>query len=187
MPEQILALLACPRRARAHDGFSRSADRAEIGEILGLRWRDVDFNSGEIRVEQACYRGLIGTPKTKNSRRILPMPDSLKDELKHLREKASIGRASGFSDPQWHPVQRYQPAASTFEAGWQETGDALAQLAHAAPNSRHAFSASGRNAQRSTSAVRSLEDVNHPRNLHDLDSASAAQGSRKSFGFGDQW
>jgi integrase len=62
-----------------------------IGEISVLRWRDVDFNSGEIRVEQACYRGLIGTPKTKGSRRTLPMPRALKGELKRLSEKAAAG------------------------------------------------------------------------------------------------
>src|SRR6266704_1848657 len=27
-----------------------------------------------MRVEQACYRGLIGSPKTKSSRRTLPVP-----------------------------------------------------------------------------------------------------------------
>jgi hypothetical protein len=38
-----------------------------------------------------CYRGLIGTPKTKNSRRTLPRPESLKDELKRLSEKSASG------------------------------------------------------------------------------------------------
>ena len=63
-----------------------------IGEILALRWRDVDFQSGEIRVEQACYRGLVGTPKTKGSRRTLPMPEPLKDDLKRLQREICIGR-----------------------------------------------------------------------------------------------
>lgn len=54
-----------------------------------MRWRDVDFQSSEIRVEQACYRGLVGTPKTKGSRRTLPMPEPLKDDLKRLSEKSA--------------------------------------------------------------------------------------------------
>jgi len=74
-----------------------------IGEILALRWRDVDFSSGEIRVEQACYRGLIGTPKTKGSRRTLPMPESLKGESQAPQREIGIGRASGFSNPQYTP------------------------------------------------------------------------------------
>ena len=91
LPEQIPALLAAlekPARTMVLVGVLTGL---RVGEILGLRWRDVDFSSGEIRVEQACYRGLIGTPKTKNSRRTLPMPESLKDELKRLREKAASG------------------------------------------------------------------------------------------------
>ena len=90
-PEQIPALLATleePARTMVLVGVLTGL---RIGEILALRWRDVDFNSGEIRVEQACYRGLIGTPKTKGSRRILPMPHALKGELKRLSEKAASG------------------------------------------------------------------------------------------------
>jgi hypothetical protein len=57
--------------------FAQDAKLSRIGEILALRWRDVDFHSGAIRVEQACYRGLIGPPKTKGSRRTLPIPEPL--------------------------------------------------------------------------------------------------------------
>jgi len=144
-----------------------------IGEILALRWRDVDFSSGEIRVEQACYRGLIGTPKTKGSRRTLPMPESLKGESQAPQREIGIGRASGFSNPQWHPVQRYHPAAQISETGRTEARDALAQLAYSAPHSRHALAARGSNAPRGTSAVGPLQNVNHPRNLHAIHSRKA--------------
>jgi integrase len=91
LPEQIPPLLAAleePARTMVLLGVLTGL---RIGEILALRWRDVDFHSGEIRVEQACYRGLIGTPKTKGSRRTLPMPQSLKDELRRLSEKSALG------------------------------------------------------------------------------------------------
>ena len=48
-----------------------------VGEILGLRRKDVDFVTGEIRIEQANYRGLFGPPKTKGSKRSLPIPRAL--------------------------------------------------------------------------------------------------------------
>ena len=59
-----------------------------VGEILGLRWRDVDFRSGQIRIEQACYRGLLGSPKTKGSRRTLPLPRALVSSLIRIYEHA---------------------------------------------------------------------------------------------------
>ncbi len=155
LPEQILALLAAleePARTMVLVGVLTGL---RVGEILGLRWRDVDFNSGEIRVEQACYRGLIGTPKTKNSRRILPMPDSLKDELKHLREKAASGEhlvfqtrnGTPFSDTNllhqhlkpvgkklgmpwlnWHTLRRTH--ATLFQQAGGTLREAQAQLGH---------------------------------------------------------
>ncbi|MGA8430544.1 MAG: site-specific integrase [Candidatus Sulfotelmatobacter sp.] len=126
-----------------------------VGEILGLRWRDVDLNSGEIRVEQACYRGLIGTPKTKNSRRTLPMPASLKDQLKRLREKVAsgehlvfqtrngtpfgdtnllhqhlkpVGRKLGMSCLNWRTLRRITPRS--FSKREERSKKAQAQLGH---------------------------------------------------------
>jgi len=43
-----------------------------IGEILGLRWEDVDFATRTLRVEHAVYRSVLGSLKTEGSRRTLP-------------------------------------------------------------------------------------------------------------------
>jgi len=59
-----------------------------IGEILALTWTHVDFSAGEIKVEQAYYRGLLGTPKTKRSRRTVPLPQSLALALMRLKTNA---------------------------------------------------------------------------------------------------
>jgi integrase len=42
-----------------------------VGEILALRWRDLDLGKGELRVEQAIYRGYLGTPKRGSKRTLL--------------------------------------------------------------------------------------------------------------------
>jgi len=59
-----------------------------IGEILALSWKDVDFAIGQIRVTRGYYRGILGTPKTKHSRRSVPLPEALKQVLLRLRERA---------------------------------------------------------------------------------------------------
>ena len=56
-----------------------------VGEILGLRWKDIDLSRGELRVEQAIYRGSIGSPKTKGSRRTLPLPETLASVLERFK------------------------------------------------------------------------------------------------------
>jgi len=44
-----------------------------VGEILGLRWGRIDFVAGTLRVEETCYKGNLGSPKTHASRREVPL------------------------------------------------------------------------------------------------------------------
>lgn len=44
-----------------------------IGEILALRWGRIDFVKATLSVEETCYEGHFGTPKTKASRRQVPL------------------------------------------------------------------------------------------------------------------
>lgn len=44
-----------------------------IGEILALRWRRLDLDCGTIEVAETFSAGSFGTPKTRSSRRVIPM------------------------------------------------------------------------------------------------------------------
>ena len=44
-----------------------------IGEVLALRWRDVDLESGKIRIRQTVYEGHFDEPKTRRSNRSIPL------------------------------------------------------------------------------------------------------------------
>jgi integrase len=56
------------------------------GELIALRWKDVDWKAGLIRVRRNYTRGRFGTPKTKRSSRAVPMPGRVATELKqHLK------------------------------------------------------------------------------------------------------
>ncbi len=44
-----------------------------IGELLALRRRNVDLLVGVIRVRETVYEGSFSTPKTRSSRRDIPM------------------------------------------------------------------------------------------------------------------
>jgi integrase len=44
-----------------------------IGEMLALRWCDVDLAAGTLRVRQTVYERQFDTPKTKRSRRVVPL------------------------------------------------------------------------------------------------------------------
>lgn len=78
-------------RAVPAKGKFASTDRALIltaamtglrqGELIGLRWQDVDFVAGRVRVRQSFVRGEWGKPKSKRSTRSVPMVDRLAAEL----------------------------------------------------------------------------------------------------------
>lgn len=51
------------------------------GELLALRWRDIDWQAARVRVTQNYVRGEFGTPKSKRSSRSVPLADRLAVEL----------------------------------------------------------------------------------------------------------
>jgi len=57
------------------------------GELIGLRWRDVDFDARRIRVVSPYVRGEFGDPKSIGSGRSLPMAERVADALRDLRER----------------------------------------------------------------------------------------------------
>jgi integrase len=64
------------------------------GELLGLRWRDVDFNARRVRVVAPYVRGEFNDPKSEDSGRSVPMADRVADALATLREH-SLYNADG--------------------------------------------------------------------------------------------
>lgn len=54
------------------------------GELLALRWLDVDWLAHRVRVRRNFVRGEYGTPKSKRSSRAVPLADRLGRELDAL-------------------------------------------------------------------------------------------------------
>jgi integrase len=135
-----------------------------VGEILGLRWKDLDLISGQLRVEQAIYRGLVGSPKTKGSRRTLPLPEPASKALLALRGQVAgspdqallfqTNRGTAFSDTNllrrhlkpagrkvgaawlsWHTLRRTH--ATLLQAAGGSLKDASAQLGHSKLSTTH--------------------------------------------------
>lgn len=51
------------------------------GELIALRWRDVDWSAGVVRVVQSYSRGHLGRPKSRRSQRSVPMADRVAGAL----------------------------------------------------------------------------------------------------------
>lgn len=73
------------------------------GELLGLRWQDLDLDGAELHVRQAVRRvdGELSftEPKTRKSRRTIPLPGLVVTALRdHRRRQASERLSAG---PEW--------------------------------------------------------------------------------------
>ena len=51
------------------------------GELIALRWRDIDWSAGLIRVRRSFTRGRFGSPKSRRSNRAVPMAPRVADRL----------------------------------------------------------------------------------------------------------
>ena len=61
-----------------------------LGELLALRWRDVDWVAGVIRVRRNYVRGRYGTPKSRRSTRAVPMADEVGGVLDRLFQASAF-------------------------------------------------------------------------------------------------
>lgn len=68
-----------------------------VGELLALKWEDIDFQKGVLTVSKSCHDGkgrdghyirVEETPKTSSSRRIIPLPKQLLPLIKEAKEKS---------------------------------------------------------------------------------------------------
>ena len=68
-----------------------------IGELLAITWGDIDFGKGLLFVSKTCHDGndgnnhirFIDTPKTVNSRRVIPLPKQILPLLKNLKKRSN--------------------------------------------------------------------------------------------------
>jgi integrase len=81
------------------------------GELLGLRWRDVDWAAQKLRVVRPYVRGKFRTPKSRTSSRAVPMADRVGRELELLFQASAYQAEDDlvFSHPHTgHPLERGQ-------------------------------------------------------------------------------
>jgi integrase len=130
-PEEVRSLLFAAKGSRLYDVILLAAGTGlRRGEILGLRWRDVDFDRSRASVGWSLQSdGTLTEPKTARSRRDISLPSTVVAALRALKArqnevKLSVGRAyvdRGFvfandlGGP-WKPDSMSTPFARSFPA-----------------------------------------------------------------------
>jgi integrase len=111
-----------------------------IGEILGLRWKRVDLLRGTIEVAETFSDGEFGPPKTRSSRRTIPISTSLIEVLKRLRPAGCEPGALVFATSKGTPLnsknlynRELAPASDAIElprVSWHSFRHTHATLLH---------------------------------------------------------
>ena len=99
------ALKSCLEHARKVENYNRLefiltlGTGLRIGELVALRWKDIDFEKGNLKVNKSIGRGYVTvdgerkyviqetTPKTSSSIREVPIPNVILEEIKAYKEK----------------------------------------------------------------------------------------------------
>jgi len=118
-PEETQAFLRATRASRLHPlMYLAVATGARLGELLALRWQDVDLERGTIEIARTARffsgRGVVfGQPKTHRSRRPVALsPQTVRVLREHRRQQLTERLRAGpayrdgdlvFADAQGHP------------------------------------------------------------------------------------
>lgn len=89
--EQVQLFLGEAKRSSSYYRLYLAAicTGCRVGELTGARWRDIDLTLGTMTVQQTLYRLggriLFGSPKSKKSRRTVPLLPALVETLRSLK------------------------------------------------------------------------------------------------------
>lgn len=94
------------------------------GELLALRWRDIDWDAGKVRVRRNHVRGHWGTPKSRRGSRSVPLAQRLRSELKAHFARASFGADDDlvFGHPQTGRVQDHSALVRRYKKALKAAG-----------------------------------------------------------------
>lgn len=65
------------------------------GELAALRWND--FDGCSVRVDEAVYRGVLGTPKSVKSRRVVTVPEKAVELIEEWRGQCAFTESNDFA------------------------------------------------------------------------------------------
>ena len=94
------------------------------GELLALRWRDVDWEAKRIRVRRNYTRGYWSTPKSRSGERAVPLSGRVENELRaHLGHSHFCGEDDlVFANPLNGEVLSHGPLVRRLKKALKEAG-----------------------------------------------------------------
>ena len=110
-PEELSALLSELDRCFRVMVFLDAATGLRRSELLALKWRDIEFESQQIKVQRSIYGSVVGNCKTEASKKPVPMDPILAAELWAWRQQSSYNQPCDwvFASPRTKGKKPYWP------------------------------------------------------------------------------
>jgi integrase len=105
-PEQLYSLLQTLPEPSKSLVWLLVLTGLRIGELLALRWQDVDLSAGLLRVSRTLYEGHFDEPKTRSSNRTVPLSAKGVEILSNMRPKVVDPDALVFRTKKGTPLCR---------------------------------------------------------------------------------
>ncbi len=93
-PEEVRALMGELEHRERTMVLVAASTGIRRGELIALRWNDLDLESGTAFITKSVWRNVEGKTKTRASKRPVPLPQLVVNELKE-RRKASLYNTNG--------------------------------------------------------------------------------------------
>jgi integrase len=163
-PEQLRLLLAALPEPSCSLVWLIILTGLRIGELLALRWNDVDLENGVLCVRQTLYEGHFDDPKTRKSRRTVPLSPKASEILTGLkarvldsdglvfgteqetpfcrrnltnRQLVPVGKKLGFGRIGWHSLRHAN--ATLLDSVHTPLGTVQALLGHSSSDTRNVY------------------------------------------------
>ena len=112
-PEQAVAIIGLLKEPYSLMVMTVAALGLRLSEMLGLQWKDIDFERKIVTIRRSAYRGSVDEAKTKASHAEVPLPDDLAalflawrdaedDEESELEQSEWVFPKSSY----WTPISR---------------------------------------------------------------------------------
>jgi len=94
------------------------------GELLALRWRDIDWEAKRIRVRRNYTRGHWSTPKSRSGERAVPLSSRVEGELKVHSQRSRFSHEDDlvFANPLSGEVLPHSPLVRRFKKALKAAG-----------------------------------------------------------------
>jgi integrase len=91
--------------------FLDGASGLRVGELLGLKWEDVDFKKNVIYIRRSIVKQKIGPPKTEASQKPIPLNSELAKALRLWKMRTTYNRPDDwvYASPAKNGTQPYWP------------------------------------------------------------------------------